>query len=413
MFNEVQKNVLNLLLDKYEKSKTYLGENKVAQNFCIRPEEIWKNYKSDYADTDLIYDFENQICELEKKELVFVKWKARVIDKIESKPEKWEEYYHILQRQDKHTLQKIQIDLYESYLEKHPILREFCKEQINRLNANKKANYEITDAECILKLCTYILDNQKDILERELSIAVLGDSKLWEKKYRSRVCRVLRQYGDFEKILMGISDTEDEEDKREIEKIILEEYHVYSNPTYVYFKGNARFYFDDEQQIKVRTHIPMAFSIETLKHIKYVEVFDEKVVTVENLTSFNRAEAVNTFYIFLSGYHNSAKQKLIQNIYNMNSELAWYHFGDIDPDGFYIIENLKKGTGIPFEPIYMNISILEKYKKFTKKLTNNDRRKATNLLKNKMYHDVMEYMLNTGVKLEQEIVSWMESEFLQ
>lgn len=37
------------------------------------------------------------------------------------------------------------------------------------------------EAEAILELCKFILQNQQDILERELSMAVLKDSKRWEK----------------------------------------------------------------------------------------------------------------------------------------------------------------------------------------------------------------------------------------
>lgn len=55
----------------------------------------------------------------------------------------------------------------------------------------------------------------------------------------------------------------------------------------------------------------------------------------------------------------------------------------------------------------MDMAVLKKYKDYTKPLTDNDIRKATALIQNEMYHDIMEYMLDTGVKLEQEIVSWM------
>lgn len=130
-------------------------------------------------------------------------------------------------------------------------------------------------------------------------------------------------------------------------------------------------------------------------------------MTIENLTSFNRMEEENTFMIFLSGYHNSAKQKLIRKIYDINSSLEWHHFGDIDPDGFYIIENLRRGTEIDFRPVYMDIDILKQYKTYAKPLTDHDIRKANALLNYEMYADIMRYMLDVGKKLEQEIVSWL------
>lgn len=81
----------------------------------------------------------------------------------------------------------------------------------------------------------------------------------------------------------------------------------------------------------------------------------------------------DTFLVFLSGYHNSAKQNLMRKIYEENIGLRWMHFGDIDPDGFYILEHLRRGTGIDFEPVYMSKNELEKYKEFGKLLTENDR----------------------------------------
>ena len=57
-YNAVQKQVLEALLDQYERSKTYQGENKVIQSFQIPPEKVFPDYASDYADMDQIRDFE-------------------------------------------------------------------------------------------------------------------------------------------------------------------------------------------------------------------------------------------------------------------------------------------------------------------------------------------------------------------
>lgn len=48
-----------------------------------------------------------------------------------------------------------------------------------------------------------------------------------------------------------------------------------------------------------------------------------------------------------------------------------------------------------------------KYKDYTKVLTKSDRNKAAKLLQEGKYCDVMNDMLDKGVKLEQEIISWM------
>lgn len=268
VYDENQKKVLNLLLNLYENSKTYLGENKIMQSFNILPGKVFEGYDSDFSDVNLIRDFEHQMRELEKNDLIFIKWGRGVIEKLTANPQKWQDYYKILERQDKRTRQRRQLELYQKYLKEDPLLEWFCREQIDRLVANKKASYDIQEAENILNICKFILKNQEDILERELSVVLLGDSKIFREKYRSKVCNLLRKYGDFDQILLGIFDGQDKEDKGEMERILLAEHHVYSNPTYVYFKGNAEFFFDNGEKIKTNLHMPMAFSTETLKCLK-------------------------------------------------------------------------------------------------------------------------------------------------
>ena len=118
-----------------------------------------------------------------------------------------------MERREVRHLEEEQIRLYKSYLGCHAVLEGFCQEQIERLEEGKRAEFELSEAEKILKLCKFILENREEVLERELSIAVLRDSKLW-KKYRSKVCRVLKDYGNLDALLIGV-------DNEESEKVIL------------------------------------------------------------------------------------------------------------------------------------------------------------------------------------------------
>jgi len=408
ILREYQRKLLNLLLDKYEASKTFAGQNRVSQSFSEKPGKIFLAYDSDYVDLGQMQDFESQMEELERFALIHIRRDGRGIERLQARTECLEQYYSLLQREDKRLFQKRQRELYQNYLGVHDTVDAYCREQIMRLEENKKPLYEDKEAEQILRLCHFVLLNQQEILERELSIAVLGDSKLWEQKYRSAVCRILRRYGDYENLLTGVEEGESSEEKRMTEHIILAEHLVFANPSYVYFKGNAVFSFACGKTVESCSQIPLAFSSDALKNLEEIRIVENQVMTVENLTSFNRIQSTDTFLIFLSGYHNSAKQDLIRKIYEKNVSLRWMHFGDIDPDGFYILEHLKRGTGIDVEPVYMNCTYLEKYNQFTKPLTENDRKKAERLLRDGKYCEIMRYMLDIGAKLEQEIISWME-----
>ena len=71
-------------------------------------------------------------------------------------------------------------------------------------------------------------------------------------------------------------------------------------------------------------------------------------------------------------------------------------------------------TGIPFQPYHMGIKELKTCEKYTKQLTENDRRRLDRLMENLQKEDwrgydqeileVLEFMKAHGVKLEQEAI---------
>ena len=146
--------------------------------------------------------------------------------------------------------------------------------------------------------------------------------------------------------------------------------------------------------------------------IDEIDIFNKSVMTIENLTSFNRVRGTDIFFLYLSGYHNSVKQLLLKKIFNQNQSknILYYHFGDIDPDGFYILDNLRKKTGIDFKPFCMDVENLKKYRNYAKPFESNDIKKAESLIAVGKHVDIATYMLNNKIKLEQEIISWMNQD---
>lgn len=404
-YSKIQKKILELLLKKYESSKTYDGQNEVTQSFSILPEKVFPDYNNDFTDIDKIKDFENDIEILQINSLVVISKKQDRVSKITaiSSDENWNKIRIILGVKDKNTRLKEEIAFYSSVSEKtssHKIIKNFCKSQIERLQGGKIAEYSLEDANNIIALLSFILQNKNEILERELSISVLANSKSWELKYKTKILRILKKSGYFDSLIENCAD------EKEVNKVILEECNIFANPSYVYFKGNGTIFFENGNITKTCSEIPFAISSASIEKINSFEITDSKIMTVENLTSFNRINNSDTFYIFLSGYHNSAKQNFLKKIYCQNAEKEYFHFGDMDPDGFYILENLRSKTSIAFKPYKMGISELEKYSDYTKTLEENDILKAKALIDKGQHKEIMEYMLKHNQKLEQEIISW-------
>lgn len=402
--NKMQKTVLNMLLDTYENSATYRGTAAKNQSFSIKPEKVYPDYNGDYTDSDEVNRFNQDMQQLAGMDYIILEYagKSSVICKIKLRVEALADIYLSLGREDITGKRSRESELYLKYKGKHYIIDAFCDEQVDRLTHHKNAKFTSDIAVNILELLKYILNNTQDIMERELSIAVLGDTKLFENSYKSRVCKIIEEYGNHEMDL-SVSDMNGASEK---EKAILEEYHIFSNPSYIFFKGNVEIFYADGVSIKVTPDKPIAILSETIAGINTIKIYSDRVITVENLTAYNRIKDSASTFIYLSGYHNTAKQNFLKKIAEHNKSVLWYHFGDIDPDGYFILKNLVDKTGIPFTPLYMDTGQLRIYQKYCRHLEKNDIVKARTLIELGFYKEVMEFMLENDCKLEQEIIGW-------
>lgn len=407
--SDYQNKILEKLLDKYERSKQNYDSTEKLRAIMIKPTDIYKDYDSDYSDIDEQSEFETDISELVNEEYITIRRKEKIISRIVLNVDSLDKIYTLMKREPRKLAIQNEINLYKEWIGKNELISCYCTHQIELLKNSKTAKYKIKVAENLLRLLEFVLSNRQMILERELSIAVFGDTKIFEKEYRNKLLYVLKTYGNYNDLISEIEEEKgnEKEEREEIEHSILEELNIYSNPKYVYFKGCAEITFEDGNSYKLSSDIPIALPMDKLNTIKSFMISDSAIMTVENLASYNRIYEKYYFVIYLAGYHNIAKQSLIKLIASQNDVKEWYHFGDIDPDGFLILENLKKKTGINFKPVYMSINELKKYEKYTKKLEDNDTTKAQGLINKGLYVDIMEYMLKNNVKLEQEIVSWM------
>jgi hypothetical protein len=395
-----QRKLLNTFLDKYEKSKTFRGTNEVVQKFAVNPVDIWSEYVSDFASMELVRDFETEMHYLQSIGLITVLEKDGVIIKLIACNHKLLEYYDLIQRKRMTDIMNEQCTFFTEWKNKgNSLVGQFCEEQLTRVQSGKKPIYSVEICERLLQLVEFIASNEEELLERELSILLLADSKEFGKTYRSKICKIFSTYTDLSRKLEGIDDD------REKEKIILEEYKIYANPSYVHLKGHFMICLKNGQVIRIDSN-PMALSSGVIKQIASITVEGKNVVTVENLTSFHRVNNKDSSYIYLAGYHNSEKQAFLRRISRENSGKKWQHFGDIDPDGFYILENLINGTGIEFESLHMDLEMLKTYAPYCKEFEKGDRVKAENLIKKGRYMETLQYMIKNNCKLEQEVISF-------
>lgn len=276
------------------------------------------------------------------------------------------------------------------------IVSDFCEQ----IKAYKKLPYDLGyDARRVgevLQVLEAVTKLTSETYIRNFSTALFKDSKRFQREYRSTIESILFNYTD---------DVVEKDD-------ILGYYNLYENPTYVLIKGNARICFD-ESAIEL-SEMPggIALSNGSLAGIHKISVKADKVITVENLTTYHDCDEQDAVYIYLGGYHNTSKQKLLELIYENNGDKEYYHEGDLDVYGFLILKNLIDKTQIPFKPLFMDLGTIERFYRagLYKNLSARDRKVITSKKDGQLsaYKDVLEYMLANDCKVEQESIKAVE-----
>lgn len=399
--NKIKSKILNTLIDLYEKSKTFTGDNKVRQSFSIKVSKLFPKYDDDSA-----FDFYtelNQICTmLEEKNLVTLqKESGGKIRTVTLNLDCLDECYTETGRTSKSDLNSKLKEIWQKYdnisgsLESNKPLHLYIEEQRERLRLNKSVHFfdgDLTDYRDLLLAVKAVLANEEEIFIRELSIKLFNNSKRLEE-IESPVRSLLYKYGEYD-------------DK----ETVLEEHNIIKTPTYVMVKGCGLLVFAEQKIDLEKISGDIALSTQTLKSLCSVELNGASVITIENLTSFHKYKATNELVIYLGGFHNSVKRDFIKLVERCNTGTIFKHFGDIDAGGFYILEHLKSKTGINFLPQNMDVETLDANKENWISLSENDRTRLACLSeKNNFYADVIDYMLKHNCKLEQETVSWKES----
>lgn len=393
MATKIELKVLNELLDLYEKSKTFLGENKNHQTFKVSVSKLFPKYDDD-SEFELYKEINQNLDLLQKKG--FITTKAEKSGKIRSvslEENAIEQVYEYINRKSKADINKQMTELWDKYKdlqeESFSPLLEYIKEQQSRISTNKAVQFfdkSFVDYEDLLNAVKAVLSNQNEIFIRELSVKLFNNSKRLET-IENTVRSLLYKYGEYD-------------DK----ETVLEEHNIIKTPTYVMVKGKGILHCGETIDLsKIKGDIGL--STQTLRALSSVELKGANVITIENLTTFHKYHSDNELVIYLGGFHNSIKRDFIKLVAECNSNAVFKHFGDIDAGGFYILEHLKRKTEINFIPYNMDIKTLEDNKEHWIKLTENDKNKLSFIAENECYSEIIDFMIKNECKLEQEAIA--------
>lgn len=406
---QYENKILQALLDSYERSSLSRGKNvvNVHISFPINKKTMPVYFDENSSTYEMIH---GAVAHLEELEYVHAVWKGgrknHILEKVILCEKNVDEIYSYLGRTPKKSQLQMQLEVLEALKQecRTPAASSFLFWLIERLKDGKtvKEYLNLADAEetrKLLRAVTAIESNQEEIYLREFSVRCFGDSKELQKKL-GLIGKILRRFSDSAESFSEM-DTE----------AILAEYQIYHTPNYVYLKGTGSLKVGKPDSCIM--HLSdlkqgIGLSGEDLDSLEWMpDMQVQKVLTIENLTTFFSWKEQNCVMIYLGGYHNTVRRTLLRKLYNTFPQAQYLHFGDIDVGGFEIYRDLCEKTGIPFLPYRMGIKELEQYMAYTKELTANDKKRLDTLLDKETYESVrsvLEYMKVHGVKLEQESI---------
>lgn len=249
-----------------------------------------------------------------------------------------------------------------------------------------------------LKMLRFMEENREKLYVKEASMLVYGDSKWFEEHNYDEICSIARQ-------ALGMPQEEDERNDA-----VLARFGIYPTEQEIFIKGDWILEGKDHVVRTAGMKGGIAVLSGDIQDLVKIRVGSPRLMTVENKTSYQRMQPDGTALVYLGGFAVRYQVRFLEKVLQDNPELECLHFGDIDVGGFLIHRHLCRAVGSYFNLYRMGIRELEdpRFKPCRKKLTENDRSRMKGLMEEEEYREVLAYMDEHDVKLEQEIISYYE-----
>jgi hypothetical protein len=396
---DYKKEIIDGLLKKYNiRCAKNISTNR---RIILKPEEIYKDYAENNADI-----FEKQWIHEAVSELLgmgfitadYLKFSDDV-EKIYFCEERLDSIYEYLKTEYGVVPQSVISKQINEIVKKHigigEISQKYCADILAQVE-NPMCSLSPERIEANLKMIGFLKKNNEDLYVREASMLVYGDSKWFENNNYEEVCTFLRS-------ATGMNREEGERNDA-----VLGLYHVTPAEQEIFIKGDWEIKW--EQYVLNISKLPggIAIASSDVKSIKSITIKTENVMTIENKTSYQRIKGRDYAMMYLGGFANRHQIEFLKKVISDNPNTKYQHFGDIDIGGFWIHKHLCRETAKNFELYCMGIEQLRdvRFRHCLRQLTNHDVNRLEALIEDASYSDILKYMKEHNVKLEQEIVSY-------
>lgn len=411
MLTKGQKQLLHVLLDKYERGTGYVQGKKPVQRIKLN---LYNRGKSDFKPYDIEKSeirnqFNEEVVALHGIRLVDFKWMAaeqgHIIAEVWLVFEQLGEAYRLLGRTPKgDTVDEVILLLMEAqekvtsswllaYLDglSETILR---KRSVGSLLPDSLD--ETKDFLCALVTVDHL--SEDEILERVFSIRCFGDSKRFESAIRPRFIGVLKRHLD--------DIDEDAKDEEILRRVGIVKY-----PEQMEFCGAIRVELNEG----VVNYTPLQYgatvNAKDVRMGKFsISSSVKRILFIENRANFvdyifhhrHKEELV----VFHGGCYSPVKGLFFQKLSAAAlPDTEFYHWGDIDYGGFSMLARLRRNIVPSIKAYRMNVEELIKYRDYATAFRDSYSQKIRGLKDLPELNDCincLDFMISNQIKLEQE-----------
>lgn len=391
--------IIERLLSKY--NNRVMKGTSTGRRIILKPTEVYTKYADNNADMAEKQSFNEAVGILLGMGVVtadYLKFSTD-IEKVYLLEDRMETIYDYLKVQygvkPQSTVVKQLKEMLAGYGRAGELVENY-REAILQEAKEPGARIDLVKIKENLDMLKFLEENEENLYVREASMLVYGDSKWFEKNNYDEICSIARN-------TLGVPKEEDERNDT-----VLAYYHITPTEQEIFIKGEWKIEWDDFilETKKLQGGIAIAFG--DVQGIRKITVHSPGMMTIENKTSYQRMNGGSVAKMYLGGFANRCQIQFLLKVIHDNPYIEYCHFGDIDIGGFLIHRHLCRMTSRNFVLYCMGTDQLRdaRFRHCLKELTDYDRKRLESLLEEEPYSEVVKYMKEYNVKLEQEIVSY-------
>ena len=164
----------------------------------------------------------------------------------------------------------------------------------------------------------------------------------------------------------------------------------------LHLKGNIQFKLGDSLINIADFKYGVALNSQTIRELQLNDYHFSKVISVENKANFNYlcTKEENSLILFSGGFYTPAQKRFLNTLYKLllekDSNIGFYHWGDLDLGGFNIYRNIKNNIFYKLEPYMMNIDVIKNQTDYCEVI--------------KELHELIRFITENKITLEQESI---------